>query len=93
MKTVLTLIAAALTLAGCVTREPVIEERIIEVKVPVTVPCMGQRPDPVQALRDSIGREEWAVLTTDQRAALVAAQALAHKLLGERATDASAGCR
>jgi hypothetical protein len=93
MKTVLTLIAAALALAGCVTREPVIEERIIEVKVPVTVPCMGQRPGAVTALIQSLSRAEWDALTTDQRANLLAAQALERKIYGDRLTDAAAGCR
>ena len=93
MKTVLTLIAAALALAGCVTREPVIEERFIEVKVPVTVPCMGQRPGAVTALIQSLSRAEWDALTTDQRANLLAAQALERKIYGDRLTDAAAGCR
>jgi hypothetical protein len=82
---------AALSLAGC-TRT-ITKEVPIEVKVPVTVPCMGARPSPVQALRESLSREEWDALTTDQRANLVAAQAIERMIYGNRAADASAGCR
>lgn len=93
MKAVITLIGAALALAGCATREPVIVERVVEVKVPVAAPCMGERPGPVAALINSIPREEWDALTTDQREHLLAAQALERKLYGDRLTDAAAGCR
>jgi hypothetical protein len=91
MKTVLTLIGAALVLSGC--GGTVIEERIVEVKVPVTVPCMAPRPGAVTALLDSLSRAEWDALTTDQRANLLAAQAMERKIYGDRLTDASAGCR
>lgn len=83
-----------LALAACAGKpEPVIETRTVEVKVPVTVPCMGQRPGPVEALIDKLPRAEWDALSTDQRAHLLAAQALERKLYGERVTDAAAGCR
>lgn len=86
------IIATATLLAGCQTRT-VIKEVPIEVKVPVAVPCMGERPGPVGALIDSLSRDEWDALTTDQRANLLAAQALMRKIYGDRLTDASAGCR
>jgi hypothetical protein len=85
---------AALALAGCAGKpEPIIVDRIVEVKVPVTVPCLGERPGAVTALIDSLSRDEWAALTTDQRANLLAAQALERKIYGDKLTDASAGCR
>lgn len=85
---------AALALAGCaVDPEPVIQTRVVETKVPVTVPCMGERPGPITALIDSIPRDEWDALTTDRRANLLAAQALERKLYGEKLADAAAGCR
>lgn len=91
MKTLICVTLAALSLTGC-TRT-IIKEVPVEVKVPVTVPCMGERPATVDALRDSLTREEWDLLTTDQRENLLAAQALAHMIFGNRLTDASAGCR
>jgi len=84
--------AAALALTACQTRT-IIKEVPVEVKVPVTVPCMGARPDIVESLRNSIGRDEWDTLTTDQRENLIAAQALAWKILGWQGLDASAGCQ
>lgn len=89
---IITVFAVAAMLSACQTRT-VVKEVPIEVKVPVAAPCMGQRPEPVEALRDSLSREEWDALTTDQRENLVAAQALLRKIYGDRLTDASAGCR
>lgn len=83
----------ALLLAGCATPDTIIKEVPIEVKVPVTVPCMGERPEEPQALRDFISRDAWDALTTDQRENLTAAQALAHKNFGDRSTVAAAGCQ
>lgn len=91
MKLFAPIIIAAL-LTGCQTRT-VIKEVPIEVKVPVAMPCMGARPGDVTALRETMSREEWDSLTTDQRENLMAAQALARKIYGDRLTDASAGCR
>lgn len=83
-----------LFLAACAGKpEPIIETRTVEVRVPVTVPCMGERPASVTALIDSIPRAEWNALATDVRANLLAAQALERKVYGERASDAAAGCR
>lgn len=84
--------ALGLVLAGCQTRT-VIKEVPVEVKVPVTVPCMGLRPDLVEPLNSTITPDEWEALSTDQRAALLAAQSLAWKILSWQALDASAGCR
>jgi hypothetical protein len=81
----------ALALAGCATKT-VYVDRVVEVKVPVVTPCKGTEPDPVVMLRESMGREQWDSLTTDQREALLAAQALAWRTFGWQATDAAAGC-
>lgn len=81
------------TLMGCKTTEPVIVEKIVEVRVPVNAPCVaGERPAEPVALRDRIGRAEWDALTTDQRENLAQAQALDRKLYGDRITIATAGC-
>jgi hypothetical protein len=82
---------AAMALAGC-TRT-ITKEVPIEVRVPVAVPCMLARPEVEPSLKEQIERDQWDDLTTDQRANLVAAQALARKLYGDRLTDAAAGCR
>jgi hypothetical protein len=82
-----------LALAACKDPPVVYVDRPIEVRMPVAAPCMGDRPAEVAALRDSIGREVWDALSTDQRANLLAAQALARKVFGEQASDASAGCK
>lgn len=84
------IIAAAL--AGCSTKT-VYVDRVVEVKVPVTVPCKGKDPDPIAMLRETMTREEWDALTTDQRANLLAAQSLAWRTYGWQATDASSGCQ
>lgn len=78
-------------LSGC-TRT-VTKEVIVEVKVPVPVECMGERPTGITALRDVLTREEFSRLTTDQRENLLAAQAIDRKTYGERMDDAAAGCR
>lgn len=82
----------ALLLGGCATTRTVIKEVPVEVRIPVSAPCMGQRPDPVSGLRESLTRQEWDSLSTDQRENLLGAQALLHKIYGERATIAAAGC-
>lgn len=94
LRTFAVTIAAALALAACAGKqEPVVETRTVEVKVPVTVPCMAERPATITALIDSIPRADWDALPTDVRANLLAAQALERKLYGERLADAAAGCR
>jgi hypothetical protein len=89
----LPLILTLLCVACAGKPEPIIETRTVRVEVPVTVLCMGERPPAVQALIDSVPRDRWDALTTDQRANLLAAQALERKLYGERLSDAAAGCR
>jgi hypothetical protein len=88
----MTMLCCALALAGCSTR-PVYVDRVVEVKVPVHSPCMGTRPTDVTPLREQYSREEWDSLSTDQRANLIAAQALGRKLFGEQLADAAIGCQ
>lgn len=90
--TIIGVTLAALSLTGCATKT-VYVDRVVEVKVPVTVPCKTGEPDPVQMLKDSMTKEEWDALTTDQRDALIAAQALAWRTLSWQTADLTAGCR
>lgn len=85
-------LAGAVALAGCAPKT-IYVDRPVEVRVPVTVPCMAERPAEVVSLRDTLTREEWDALTTDQRENLMGAQALLRKIYGDRLTAASAGCR
>ena len=82
-----------IVLAGCQAPRTVIQDRPVTVEVPVTVPCIEQRPEEPVALRDQLSSEEWAALTVDQRSALIAAQALARKIFADRLVSATAGCQ
>ena len=87
----LALIAMSVSLASCAGT--VVEERIVEVKVPVTVECVrGQRPPEVQPLKSKMSKEEWDALTTDQREKLLLAQASDRKEYGEALYVATSGC-
>lgn len=87
-------LAPFVLLAACAGQpKTVIREVPIEVKVPVRMPCMGERPEQPVSLRDKFTEDEWRALTTDQRANLVAAQAIARMIYGNQLADASAGCR
>lgn len=83
-----------IVLAGCTTHKvPVIKEVPVEVKIPVSAPCMGARPAEVKSLKSIVSREEWDALTSDQREKLLGAQSLKHKSYGDKLTVASAGCQ
>ena len=72
---------------------PVVVEKIVEVKVPVSVACRaGERPEEPVALRDRIDRNIWDAMTTDQRQNLISAQALDRKAFGDKLTVNTAGC-
>lgn len=78
-------------LAGCA--KPVIVERPVEVKVPVSVPCIsGTKPTEPPALRDRLSRQDWEAMSTDQRERHLAAQALDRKVYGDQLGVATAGC-
>lgn len=72
---------------------PVIVEKPVEVKVPVTVPCVVAKPSEPTPLRDRMDRSTWDAMTTDQREKLAQAQALDRKAYGDRLAVATAGCQ
>lgn len=84
----------AMTLASCANkpRPTVVKEVPVEVKVPVSAPCVVNRPEAPQPLSAVILPEEWRVLTTDQRENLLASQALNRKAYQEKLEVAVAGC-
>lgn len=85
---------AVYPLTGCATKQiPVTVEKVVEVKVPVSTPCVKDRPEEVVALNRKMTREEWDSLTTDQREKLLGAQALDRKAYGDKLNVATAGCR
>ena len=79
-----------IALAGCTST--VVKDRPVEVKVPVTAPCVTNKPKEVQALRDRVTKERWASLSTDQRQSLLLSQGLDRKAFGEQAMVVIAGC-
>lgn len=79
-------------LMGC-SPKTIIKEIPVEVKVPVSTPCVVNRPTEPVPLRDTISRSQWDALTTDQRENLAQAQALDRKIFGDKLTVATAGCR
>jgi hypothetical protein len=86
------MLLACLLLSACAGREQVIVEKPVEVKVPVTVPCVKLKPDEPVALQTTIGRQAWDAMTTDQREKLLNAQAMRRKSFGDKLTVATAGC-
>jgi len=84
---------AALALAGCATTpETLVQERVVEVKVPVATACATARPVPTEPLKQRFTAEEWAALTELQKAALVAQQGLARQTEAEGVRAATAAC-
>jgi len=80
-----------LVLAACAT--PNVDEGTI-VKVPVSVPCLsGDRPEEIKALKETMTREEWDSLTTDQREKLLLANAAERKAYGDSLYVTTAGCQ
>lgn len=83
---------AALLLSAC-GGGVVVRDRIVEVKVPVQVPCrLGERPNAPVSLNLQMSKDDWEKLTTDQREALIAAQALRRKVHADRLEVNTAGC-
>lgn len=62
-------LATAVALAGC--SDTVVEYRDVIVRVPVATPCIpdGARPTTVTPVRETIPREQWDAMSTDQRQA------------------------
>jgi len=82
---------AALLLAGCATGP--VKTEFQEVLVPVTVGCVTpERPEEVKAVNEKIGRQQWDLLTTDQREKLLLANALERKAYGDKLFVATSGC-
>lgn len=82
-----------LPLAAC-TPATVTVERPVEVKVPVSAPCvLGTKPSEPASLQTKIGRQAWNALTTDQREKLLASQALSRKAYGDELTAVTSGCK
>jgi len=83
---------AALLLGGCQT-ETVYRDRPVEVAVPVTVPCVTTRPQPVVPLRERVPDAEWQAMDARQKSAWVARQGLDRMTYGEDLDAATGGCR
>lgn len=93
---ILSILAPLALLSACATtgqEDVIIREVPIEVKVPVIVPCVGNKPEAVVPLRDQVSRQEWSMMNTSQREALLAIQAENRKLYGEQLDDATIGCK
>ncbi len=64
------------------------------VLVPVSSACVsGQRPNEVTALKNTMTKQEWDALSTDQREKLLLANAADRKAYGDKLYVATAGCR
>ena len=86
-----------LLLSGCshfaTKHEFVTVDRVHELKVPVSSPCMGLKPDEPVAMRDRYTRDYWNAIGTDQREAATGSAAIGRKLYGDQLSVAAAGCR
>jgi hypothetical protein len=78
-------------LAACQTG-PVKDDTTV--LVPVSAPCVqGQRPVEVKALKETMTKEQWDTLSTDQREKLLLANAADRKAYGDQLFVVTAGCR
>lgn len=80
--------AVGITLSACA--HPVVKDRPVEVRVPVSQPCAGERPAKPVALKDKV--PEWNSLDVRQKAAHVARQGLEWQTYAEQLEAATAGC-
>lgn len=92
MRLVLVLVLCLLLGGGCVKQRPIIRDRVVETKVPVSAPCVADRPEKVAALRDQIDSTTWSAMGTDQREKRLTAQAMDRKTYGDKLDVATAGC-
>lgn len=87
---------AALALSGCAAKLPpliVTQDRVIEVKVPVSVPCVsGERPVAPKPLNQQFSAEQWRAFDSRQKAAIIGRQSLAVKSYAEALNAATAAC-
>lgn len=87
------LVIVAAILAGCSARQSIIEERIVRVSKPVTVPCATTRPAAVAPLKEQFPPVQWKGMDVSQKAAAVAHKGLERQTYGEKLNAATAGCR
>lgn len=80
-----------LALAAC-TPGTVVEERVIEVKVPVVVPCVVDAPDEIRPLNKKLDATTWKSMSTASRQRWVAAQSLDRMAYGDKLKVSTAGC-
>lgn len=83
-----TLILAAAALSACSTAKPV-QDRPVIVNVPVSQPCVGERPLPPTPLARAYN---WDAMDVRQKAAAVAKQALEWQTYGEQLNAATGAC-
>ena len=84
--------AIFLTLAGC-GAPPVVVEHPVIVEKPVSVTCvLGVRPMEPATLKSKYTPDQWALLTTDQREKLLAANSIDRKTYGDKLYVATVGC-
>ena len=87
---------AALGLSACATPAPhiVIQDRPVEVKVPVAQPCVsGERPVAPKPLNQQYTAEQWKIFDTSQKAAIIGRQSLALRSYAEALNAATASCQ
>ena len=87
------LLLAVLLASGCSTPGTVIQDRPVEVKVPVAQPCVvGARPVAPVPLNQQYSADQWKALDPKQKAAIVSRHALELKAYGENVNGATSGC-
>lgn len=84
-------IAAVLALGACKSGT-IIEERIVEVSVPVPVGCATQRPSVPVPLKQRFSEEQWATMDVRQKAAAVSIAGLGRLAYGEDLNAATGAC-
>lgn len=85
----------ALALASCGQPTPPVEPSIVyrEVKVPVAVGCVSQRPTPPVAANARISADQWAALAPGAQAEVMKAQAGEHMNYEDKLNAATSGCK
>lgn len=70
----------------------IVQDRAVDVFIPVPVPCALPRPAAPVPLRDRLSEAEWGALDARQRAAEVGRQALAWQSYAEALNAATGAC-
>ena len=84
-------IVFALLLSGC--GDTVVEERPVRVNVPVTQPCVGNRPALVATLKQDYTDAEWRAMDVRQKSAAVGRKGLERQAYGESLNAATGACQ